>query len=310
MPGLPGKVTNPHAYGQLAIAIDGCPMIARLRLAKIPLCLLIGCAALFGAILADPVVSHRILLVACGVFLVATGAASLNSLQEQHLDSKMRRTKVRPLPTGEITAKQAGWQALILISFGLWLLLVKSVDPLPAVMTSLAVLLYNGIYTPMKKVSVLAIIPGAICGALPAYIGWLAGGGKFLGLTAILLAALFVLWQIPHFWLILLNYQDDYLTAGLPNLLHHFPEYTLKRFFIPWIGALAFVMLMFTILPYPLASLARYGVAINALALAGIFLPWLTLRKNSDYRLLFVVLNCALLVHMVILAVGRLVGHQ
>ncbi len=285
-------------------------MIARIRLAKVPLCLLIGSAVLFGAILADPVVSPQILLVVGGVFLVATGAASLNSLQELGLDGKMGRTKDRPLPAGQLTPQQAGRQALLLILGGLLLLFLKTSDPLPAVMTASAVIFYNGIYTPLKKITVLAIIPGAICGALPAYIGWLAGGGEGFGFTATLLLALFVLWQIPHFWLILLRYRDEYVAGKLPNLLQQFRENTLKRLFITWIGALTFIMLMFATLPYPLANVVRYGVIINALCLAGIFFAWLKLRTSDDYRLLFVALNCALLGHMVILAVGRVVGNQ
>lgn len=283
-------------------------MIARIRLAKILLCLLIGSAALFGAILADPVVSPRILLVVGGIFLVATGAASLNSLQELGLDGKMGRTKGRPLPVGQLSPQQAGWQAFILILGGLLLLFIKTSDPLPMVITASAVILYNGIYTPLKKITVLAIIPGAMCGALPAYIGWLAGGGEGCGFTAILLLALFVVWQIPHFWLILLRYQEEYVAGKLPNLLHQLQENTLKRLFITWIGALACIMLMFAALPYPLATVARYGVVINALCLPGIFFAWLKLRTHDDYSLLFVVLNCALFIHMVILAVGRVVG--
>ena len=284
-------------------------MIARIRLAKIPLCLLIGSAVLFGAILADPVVSPQIFLVVGGVFLVATGAASLNSLQELGLDGKMGRTKDRPLPAGQLVPQQAGWQAFILIFGGLLLLFIKTSDPLPVAMTASAVILYNGIYTPLKKITVLAIIPGALCGALPAYIGWLAGGGEGFGFTAILLLALFVLWQIPHFWLILLRYRDEYAAGKLPNLLQQFRENTLKRLFLTWIGALAFIMLMFAALPYPLATAARYGLVINALCLVGIFFAWLRLRTSDDYHLLFVVLNCALFMHMVIVAVGRVVGN-
>ncbi len=284
-------------------------MIARLRLAKIWLCLLIGSAVLFGAILADPDISLRTLLVVGGVFFVATGAASLNSLQERGLDGKMERTKDRPLPAGQLTPRQAGVQSFILILGGLLLLTIKTADMVPAVMTAFAVVLYNGLYTPLKKITVLAIIPGTICGAMPAYIGWLAGGGEGVGFIALLLFALFVLWQIPHFWLILLNYQEDYVAGSLPNLLNQFRENTLKRIFITWIGALALIMLMFASLPYPIANAARYGVVVNALCLPGIFFIWLKLRKNDEYRLLFVTLNCALFDHMVILGVGRVVGQ-
>jgi protoheme IX farnesyltransferase len=284
-------------------------MIARLRLAKVGLCLLIGCAVLFGAILADPVVRQRTLLVVGGVFLVATGAASLNSLQELGLDGKMQRTKNRPLPSGQLTPRQAGWQAVLLILAGLYLLIINSADFLPTVMTFLAIVLYNGIYTPLKKISVLAIIPGALCGALPAYIGWLAGGGEVANFTVMLLFALFVLWQIPHFWLILLKYPEDYLTGRLPNLLDQFREKSLRRLLFSWIGGLAFIMLLFGGLSYPLADPVRFAIALNALCLPGIFFTLLQFRKNDGYGLLFIALNGALLLHMVILSVGRIVGQ-
>jgi heme o synthase len=301
-------VTDPVHPGPVAAFKDYGPMIARLKLAKVPLCLIIGCATLFGAILADPVISWNTLLAVGGVFLVATGAASLNSLQEHRLDAKLERTKDRPLPIGQLTLSQAGCQAVFLLLCGL-LLLAKTADTLPVLMTASAVILYNGIYTPMKAISILAIIPGAICGALPAYIGWLAGGGEGFGFTPVLLFALFILWQIPHFWLILLNYQEDYAGGRLPNLLSQFQENTLKRLFITWIGALAFIMLMFAALPQPIANIARSGVIINGLCLSGMFFLWLKVFKSNDYRLLFIALNCALVMHMVILAVGRIVGN-
>jgi heme o synthase len=283
-------------------------MTARLRLAKFGLCLLIGSAVFFGIVLAHPVVTLRTFLVVGGVFFVATGAASLNSLQELVLDRKMERTKDRPLSTGQLTPGQAGWQALVLLLGGFFLLLFDTADFLPAIMTVLAVALYNGIYTPLKKISVLAMVPGAVCGALPAYIGWLAGDGKAVSFTSLLLVALFVLWQIPHFWLILLTYPQDYVNGTLPNLLNQFREKSLKRLFIPWIGALAACMLMFAILPCAMAEAARYGVVVNALCLPGFFFLWFRLGGKPEYRKLFTLLNCTLLVHMTVLAVGRIAG--
>lgn len=246
------------------------------------------------------------LMVAGGVFLVATGSASLNSLQEYHLDGKMTRTKDRPLPSGQLSRGQAAWQALILICSGLLVVATSSENSLPVVMALSAILLYNGIYTPLKTKTVFAIVPGALCGALPAYIGWLAGGGEPFGFVAILLVALFVLWQIPHYWLVLLNYQDDYLSGIVPNLLSQFQENTLRRFFITWVGALAAIMLMFAVVPYQLSHAVRYGVVANALVLPGLSFYWLRRRRRSDFRLLFIALNCALLSHMAIFASGRI----
>lgn len=282
-------------------------MTARFELAKVPLCLLIGCAALFGALMANPELSPQPLMVAAGVFLVATGAASLNSLQEHQLDGRMARTRNRPLPTGRLTGGQAGRQAVVLLLTGLLLVAIGARDILPVAVTVSAVFLYNGMYTPLKQKSAWAIVPGALCGALPALIGWLAGGGGS-NLTALLVVSLFILWQIPHFWLVLLSHLEDYAGSDLPNLLNDLPEKSVKRLLITWIGALSFVMLMFAILPYPLWTGIRYGVIANGLFLPAIFWYGLAVRKTTDYRLFFIALNFALFIHMVLLGAGRLAG--
>lgn len=282
-------------------------MIARLQLAKVPLCLLIGFAALFGAVLASPDLSLPKLLVAIGVFVVATGAASLNSLQELQLDGRMARTRNRPLPAGLLTPVQAGCQAFLLLLLGLLIVAAGAKELLPAAVTVVAVVLYNGVYTPLKQKSILAIVPGALCGALPAYIGWLAGGGGPIA-TAFLLVALFVLWQIPHFWLVILSYSEDYAAGRLPNLLNRFDEKGLKRLLVTWIGALSSVMLMFGALPYPMSTVIRYGIVANGLFLPAVFFYWLA-RNPANYRFLFIALNCALLLHMVLMCAGRIAGE-
>ena len=283
-------------------------MTARFQLAKVPLCLFIGCAALFGALMASPALSSPAVLVAAGVFLVATGAASLNSLQEHRLDGRLARTRNRPLPTGRLSRAQAGRQALVLLLSGLFTVAFGAEDILPVAVTAGAVLLYNGMYTPLKQRTVLAIVPGALCGALPALIGWLAGGGG-IDSTAMLVVTLFVLWQIPHFWLVLLGYRDDYAGSDLPNLLNQLPEKSVKRLLITWIGALSFVMLMFAILPFPLWMGVRYGVIANGLLLPAIFWYGLAMRNITNYRFLFIVLNSSLMVHMVLLGSGRMTGQ-
>lgn len=283
-------------------------MTARFQLAKVPLCLLIGCAALFGALLACPAFSPQTLLVSAGVFFVATGAASLNSLQDLQLDGRMARTRNRPLPAGLLTPGQAGWQAVFLLFLGLLIVAAGAEEILPVAVTAAAVVLYNGVYTPLKQKSVLAIVPGTLCGALPAYIGWLTGGGGD-GSTALLIITLFILWQVPHFWLVLLAYRDDYAGSRLPNLLNQFDEKSLKRLLITWIGALSIVMLMFATLPYPLRVAFRCGVIGNSLLLPAFFFYGLAMRKTARYRLLFIALNCVLFVHMALLGVGRIVGE-
>ncbi|WP_459944836.1 UbiA family prenyltransferase [Desulfocastanea catecholica] len=277
----------------------------RYGLAKVPLCLLVGCSTVFGYILADPVVTPRTFFAGCGIFVIAAGAATLNSLQEYRLDGQLGRTRNRPMPQGLLTPAEAGMQALVLLFIGLGILFTAGRTLLPPLVAVCAVFLYNAVYTPLKKKTILAIIPGAICGALPPYIGWLGGGGKAVGFTAALLIVLFVLWQVPHFWLVQLTFKEDYAGSDLPNFLKQFREDSLKRFFATWIGALVTVMLMFLILPFPLGWFFRAIIIGNACLLPGAFFYGLAIRKMSDYRRLFIVLNLALFVHMATLAAGR-----
>lgn len=246
-------------------------------------------------------------MVAAGVFLAATGAASLNSLQEEQLDGRMTRTRLRPLPTGRLTRGQALRQAGVLLLAGFLFVGAGSLELLPAAVTAGAVFLYNGIYTPLKRRSTLAIVPGALCGALPPLIGWLAGGGE-CDSTALLVVSLFVLWQIPHFWLVLLGNRSDYASSDLPNLLNILSEASLHRLLFTWICALSLIMLIFAVLPFPLSSAIRAGLVVNALGLAALFWYGLALRRIANYKFFFLVLNAALLVHMVLLGAGRLTG--
>lgn len=283
-------------------------MKRRYGLAKVPLCLLVGCSTVFGYILADPVLSPRTFFTGWGIFVIAAGAATLNSMQEYRLDGELERTRSRPLPQGLLTPAEAGVQALVLLCFGLLILFTAGRTLLPTLVAVCAVFLYNGVYTPLKKKTVLAIIPGAICGALPPYIGWLGGGGKAVGFTAALLIVLFVLWQVPHFWLVLLTFKEDYASSELPNFLQQFREDSMKRFFVTWIGALVTIMLMFLILPFPLGWPFRAIIIANACLLLGVFFYGLVIRKISNYRLLFIVLNLTLFFHMAALVAGRVLS--
>lgn len=271
------------------------------RLAKLPLCLLIACSAAFGGIQVAGVSNRAVLLVFLGVLLLAMGAATLNSLQEIKTDGCMQRTKQRPLVQGELSKRFALWQAALFVGGGLLVLQLASQSPVAPVLGLLALLLYNGCYTPLKQVSLCALVPGALCGAIPPLIGLTAVGGKLFSQQAFLLSALLILWQVPHFFLVQLRHKRDYQLSVQPNFLRYFAETGLRKMAVVWISALGFVMLLFTVTPMVTNILNCCLVVTSAVTFTVFISSHLLSAKRRNYRLLFISLNAMLVTHMLLL---------
>ena len=275
------------------------------RLAKTPLCMLIACSAGCGALLATGDVSSTTMAMVGGVLLTAMGGATWNSLQEEATDALMRRTEDRPLPRRQLSHRFALLQGTILTVAGLALLSTTG-RPMPPLLAIFALLLYNLVYTPLKQKSLLAMLPGTLCGALPPLIGYTAQGGDIYSYPALLLAVLLVLWQVPHFSVILIRYRVDYEGGVQPNLLTYLPEAAVRRCSCVWIWSLVLVMLLFTVVPLALAPTVRWLIVANTLVMATMAVWGLLRRSLISHRLLFLCLNLMLFNHMVLLAVGRL----
>ncbi|MDP9175264.1 MAG: heme o synthase [Planctomycetota bacterium] len=151
-----------------------------------------------------------------GTALCAAGAAILNQLVERRHDALMPRTARRPLPTGRVSPREAmalGLLCGILGTFYLWLM----VNTLTAILGGATLASYVLIYTPLKRLTTLNTIVGAIPGALPPVMGWTAVTGSISHTTLALFAILFI-WQIPHFLAIAILYRDDYRLGGFKML--------------------------------------------------------------------------------------------
>lgn len=157
-------------------------------------------------------------LIACmfGTALCAAGAAALNQLLEREADAKMIRTKTRPLPAGELQPSHAFWIG-VLLAIGGVVLLALTVNKAATALAAATILLYVLIYTPLKKISTVNTLVGAIPGALPPMIGYVAASDRFDVVAGILFAILF-LWQIPHFLAISWMYKEDYVRGGFVML--------------------------------------------------------------------------------------------
>ena len=152
-----------------------------------------------------------------GAALVAAGASALNQWRERETDARMQRTQDRPLPAGRLQP----WEVLVFgigSSLGGIVYLVLSVaHPLAAIVASLTALIYVCVYTPLKRLTSLNTLVGAIPGALPPVIGWTAVRGS-LNAEIVALFVILFLWQVPHFLAIAWIYRADYRRAGLSML--------------------------------------------------------------------------------------------
>jgi protoheme IX farnesyltransferase len=152
-----------------------------------------------------------------GTWLIASGTAAHNQFLEWRLDGKMKRTQKRPVPSSKISPRQSVFFSMVLMISGL-IYLISVVNFVAGLVSLLTTLIYLGIYTPMKRVSVANVFIGAIPGALPPVGGWAAATGH-LGSTGMwLLFGIVFLWQVPHVMAIAWVCKDDYTNAGFRML--------------------------------------------------------------------------------------------
>ena len=148
--------------------------------------------------------------------LVAAGASALNQLLEREYDAKMRRTQSRPLPSGRLQPTTVAIFGGVTSVAGL-VYLALAVNLLTSVLGAVTLVSYLFIYTPLKRVTWLNTMIGAVPGALPPLMGWTAARGELSGEGWALFAILFF-WQLPHFLAIAWMYRDEYAKAGFKML--------------------------------------------------------------------------------------------
>lgn len=158
----------------------------------------------------------KIILLFTGGMMITGSANTINQIIERESDALMSRTRLRPLPDGRMSHYEA-WVFAFALGIGGGLLLTYYFNIQAGVLSIISLLLYAFAYTPMKKIHPVAVLIGAIPGALPPLIGWVAATGSF-GLGGWLLFMLQFFWQFPHFWAIAWVAYDDYSKAGIKML--------------------------------------------------------------------------------------------
>jgi heme o synthase len=209
-----------------------------------------------------------------GTLLVASGTATLNQLMEMRYDGQMRRTAQRPLASGRLSKWEALGFGLALSAAG-GLYLAFAVNGLSAALAISTLLAYLLVYTPLKRVTPLCTMLGAIPGAMPTLIGWAGSSGHINGEAWFLFAVLF-LWQFPHFLAIALMYREDYAQAGF----HMLPAFDADGHFTKTeIIIFTVVLVLATVLHAPGPGTVFYSLAMFA---AGSFFLYYTAKLAAS----------------------------
>jgi len=243
-----------------------------LEVIKFKITILVSFTTGLGYILAANEISVRMFYAIAGIFLLACSASALNHYQERGTDALMKRTRQRPIPSGRIEPSSVLWISFILLLTGS--IVLFSGTNLAALVTGYVTFIwYNAVYTPLKKKTAWAIIPGSLVGALPPVAGWLAAGGYLFDIRIMVIALYFFVWQIPHFWLLLILYSEDYERAGFPILTNIFSQVQLKRITAVWLVSTVLIALFI-----PMFGIINYGVTSIVLLAVSAWMMYSSLR--------------------------------
>jgi heme o synthase len=187
------------------------------ELLKFRLSLLVAFSCAFGFTLASPVIHWpTLIMLFIGGFLLSGASITINQVIERDFDKMMTRTMNRPLPTKRVSVRDALTFSLVIFIISISILYYYT-NPLTVGLSVISMLLYSFVYTPLKRVGPVAVFVGAIPGALPPLLGWVAATGV-ISHEALIIFGIQFIWQFPHFWAIAWLADDDYKKAGFKLL--------------------------------------------------------------------------------------------
>jgi heme o synthase len=277
------------------------------ELGKIKIMVPVSLTGFTGYFIFDSHITARLLIVTTGIFLLAVSASVLNQIQEAGLDARMERTKKRPIPAGKVSPFIAGVLFLFCLIAGTFIVYYFG-NHTAAAIGLLTILWYNGVYTYLKKLTAFAVFPGALIGALPPLIGWVAAGGSPWDKSIIFLEFLFFVGQIPHFWLLLMKYGGEYEKAGLPTLTSILSRSQINRLTFTWVVTTVIAAIFL----YHF-SIIQTGIIMAVLLLASSVMIWQfsgLLKKspvNTNSGKYSLLLNSYFLLIMLLLISDRLI---
>ncbi len=217
------------------------------QLIKTRLTLSVVVSAVLGFLLAPDSMAHLPVLwaVVVGGFLVVASANGINQIIEKDYDKLMIRTHNRPVATGRMGVFEATIFCVIAGVLGVYIL-THFLNPISGWLGFIAIASYGFVYTPLKRITPFAVVVGAVPGAIPPMIGWIAVTGEF-GVGALFLFALQFFWQFPHFWSIAWILDEDYRRAGYTLLPSRAGKDKKSAIYTLWY---TFILLPLAVLPF------------------------------------------------------------
>ncbi|MGO8988473.1 MAG: protoheme IX farnesyltransferase [bacterium] len=275
------------------------------QLGKMKISLLATLSAAAGHLLATGKITIDVLVPTASVFLLACGSCGLNQYQERKIDQLMLRTRLRPIPSGRLNPETALFISLGLILSG-FVILLYGANKIALCLGMFAVAWYNGVYTYLKEKTAFAAVPGALVGAIPPALGWVTGGGRILDPRMGVIALFFFLWQIPHFWLLLLDSSRDYERTGLPCITKVLSAKQIKRIIFIWLlstGVSSLIIPLFGLLN------SFFSCLLLMAAACWLFLNSVSFLKadieETISRAIFTKLNLFILIVLILLSLNK-----
>jgi len=251
-----------HAAGTTAL-------IALTRLFRLPLALMVSLTAVAATMTSGQLVAGTTLAgLGWGIFLLAGASSVLNQVLERTTDALLRRTCRRPVACGLLSVASGIRLGLLLATAGAGLLLLVG-GLAPAFLGLAALVWYLVVYTPLKRITPLAVLAGTPCGSVPVLIGWLVAGGSLPAPQPFALALVLLLWQVPHYWLLALPERDELAAAGFRVLPASLSDYRLLVLSHRWILGLALATLLLPVLGLVVNPLAQGLLVALVLGLVG-----------------------------------------
>lgn len=273
------------------------------ELTKFRITFFVSFSTTLGFILYSGSFNFFTVITSIGVWFLAASSSVFNHFQEQKTDALMPRTRTRPLPSGKVNSFYVVFLGGLLFISGSFTLLFFT-NALSLLLALTAFVWYNLIYTPLKRKTAFAVVPGSVIGALPPVIGYVGAGGDLLNPVSLSLAIFFFIWQIPHFWILSLLFDSDYKKAGFPVMTDVMPDTSIKILTYAMIIVLALSGLSFL---YYVES-AMFASILIASASFGIAVYSLNVFKKSNYRKVFLAINLYVLFVIITLSVEKLIS--